>query len=291
MLGGRPSKAATVLSAVTAIVAVAAAAWTLADPGLLHGPPAMNGSARGTAVVMLAVAIPVLAASMGRAHAGSAAALVTWAGALLYVVYNSILFLFLTPFNSAFPLYVGMLGLSVWSVELLRTSVGIRALAGRFSPHAPVRGVAVYVWIVVALNAAAWLGRIVPALSDTYPENLMLGTGVATNAIYVQDLALWLPLMAVSAYWLYRREARGLVICSAVLAMWVIESISISVDQWMGHVADPTATVVSPDLVDPFVLLAIIGLVPVWLMLRNMLTADEALPAPELPATHAGRTG
>lgn len=286
---GRPSRAATVLSGVTGIVAVAAAAWTLTDQGLLHGPAAMNGSARGTAVVMLAVAMPVLAASMGRAHAGSAAALVTWAAALLYVVYNSILLLFLTPFNSAFPLYVAMLGLSVWSVELLRTSVGMEALAARFSPRAPVRGVAVYVWVVVALNAAAWLGRIVPALSDVYPENLMVGTGVATNAIYVQDLALWLPLMAVSAYWLYRRESRGLVICSAVLAMWVIESISIAVDQWMGHLADPTATVVSPDLVDPFALLAVIGLIPVWLLLRDMLRMDEAVVEPTRSAAPAGR--
>ena len=42
----------------------------------------------------------------------------------------------------------------------------VPALGRRFSPRVPVRGIAVYVWVVVALNAAAWLGRIVPAVAS-----------------------------------------------------------------------------------------------------------------------------
>lgn len=276
MSTGMPSKSALVLSGTAGVVSVAAGAWTLADPGLLHGPAAMNGSARGTALVLLCLAMPVLAASMWRARGGSAAAVLTWAAALLYVVYNSILFLFLTPFNAAFLLYVAMLGLGVWSVGALALSVGIDRLGKRFSPSAPVRGVASYVWVVVVLNALAWLATVVPALFDAYPQDFLKGTGVATNAIYVQDLALWLPLMAVAGYWLYRRQARGLVICSAVLGMWVIESVSIAVDQWMGSSADPTSPVVSSAMVAPFAALAVIGLVPVWLLLRHLAPLGSA---------------
>jgi hypothetical protein len=255
---------------------VAAGAWTLADRGLLHGPAAMNGSARGTALVLLCLAMPVLAASMWRARGGSGAAVLTWAAALLYVVYNSILFLFLTPFNAAFLLYVAMLGLSLWSVATLLASVGFEGLGSRFSPTAPVRGVAVYVWVVVALNALAWLAAILPSLTDPYPQDYIKGTGVETKAIHVQDLSLWLPLMAVAAYWLYRRQARGLVVCSAVLGMWAIESVSIAVDQWMGSNADPASPVVSSAMVAPFAALAMIGLVPLWLLLRHLVPLGSA---------------
>lgn len=278
-----------VLSGVTGVVAAAAAGWTLADSGLLHGPAAMNGSARGTALVLLALALPVLALSMAVAQRGSAAGVVTWGSALLYVVYNSILFLFLTPFNAAFLLYVAMLGLSLWSVATLLASVGFEGLGSHFSRTAPVRGVAVYVWVVVVLNALAWLAAILPSLTDPYPQDYIKGTGVQTNAIHVQDLSLWLPLMAVAAYWLYRRQARGLVVCSAVLGMWVIESVSIAVDQWMGTNADPTSSVVSDAVVGPFAALAVVGTVPLWLLIRHMRPLGIRAPIRTSLSAEAGR--
>ena len=99
------------LSLMTAVLAVVAGAWTLADPALLHGPEAMQGSARGTALVLLGVAVPVLLISLWRASRGAESALLVSAGALLYVVYNAVLFLFLTPFNAAFLVYEALLGL------------------------------------------------------------------------------------------------------------------------------------------------------------------------------------
>src|SRR5689334_17548338 len=79
---------AAALALATALVVALAAAWTVADPALLHGPAAMKGSARGTALVLGAVALPVLLGSARMAWHGSARALVVWGGALLYVVYN-----------------------------------------------------------------------------------------------------------------------------------------------------------------------------------------------------------
>ena len=61
----------------------------------------MRGSARGTALVLGAMAVPVLLVSLRNARRGSDVALLVAAGALLYVVYNAVLFLFLTPFDAA----------------------------------------------------------------------------------------------------------------------------------------------------------------------------------------------
>ena len=203
-----------------------------------------------------------------------------WAGALLYVIYNAVLFLFLTPFNAAFLVYVALLGCSLWATGHLEASPELWDVGRRIAARAPVRGLSLYVWVVAALNAVAWLAVIVPSLGAD-PAPMLEGTGVQTNAIYVQDLAIWLPLASVAAFWLRRREARGAVVVGAVLGMWVIESLSIATDQWFGVRADPGSDVVSLSVIPPFVALAAAGLVPLWLVLR----AARHAPAEPLDRT------
>jgi hypothetical protein len=260
-------RTAKLLGSVTASIAMVAAAWTFADPGLLHGPEAMQGSARGTALVMGAMAVPVLLVAVWKASRNAGAALLVWAGALLYLVYNAVLFLFLTPFNAAFLVYVALLGSSLWSLGYLGASRDLWRLGQSIADHAPVRGVATYVWVIAAANAAAWLAMLIPSLGP-YPTPMLEGVGVQTNAIYIQDLAVWLPLAAVAALWLRRRQARGAVVVGSVLGLWVIEGVSVAVDQWFGAHADPGSSVVSLTLVAPFLVLAAVGLVPLWLLLR-----------------------
>lgn len=227
----------------------------------------MQGSARGTALVLLVVALPVLVLSVHRSLNKPGRALFLWGGALLFVTYNAVLFLFLTPFNAAFLVYVLMLASAVWSLGSLLVSEAPWGVAREVAARAPVRAVATYTLFVVVLNGAAWLSRVLPALDDPYPSPLLDGTGVATNAIYVQDLALWLPLAAVGAIWLRRRLAKGVVVVAPLLVMWVIESLSIAVDQWFGASADPSSAVVSSQLVIPFFILATVGMVPVYALL------------------------
>jgi len=52
--------------------------------------------------------------------------------------------------------------------------------------------------------------------------------------------------------------------------MWVVEGVSVAVDQWWGSSADPASTVVSGSVVVPFLVLAAIGVVPVVALLRGM---------------------
>ena len=117
-------------------------------------------------------------------------------------------------------------------------------------------------WTVVALNAAAWLARIIPAVARDGAPAYLRGTGLPVNVVYVQDLALWLPLLAVAAAWLWRRRPWGYLLAGAGLVMWVLESVSIAVDQWYGHAAAPASPVASGALVPAFAVLAAIGLIP-----------------------------
>jgi hypothetical protein len=101
--------------------------------------------------------------------------------------------------------------------------------------------------------------------------------------VFVQDLALWVPLMAVAAAWLWQRTPRGYLLGGASIVMGVIESISIAADQWYGHAADPASTVVSAILTPIFAALAVLSLVVAWLLLRGLAAARTPAPSPALP--------
>ena len=258
------------LSAALALAAAAGSLLTFTIPAILRGPAVMNGSARGTALVVLLVGVPVLACSMLLAARGSPAAVITWLGSVAFLLYNSLMFVFATPANRLFPLYLATLALGAWSAGTLLWQADVTALGGLFSQRTPARGLAVYMWVVVALNAAAWLVRIIPAVAADGEPGYLRGTGTITSVVYVQDLALWLPLLSVAAAWLWRRRPWGYLLAGAGLVMWVLESASVAVDQWYGHAAAPASSVASGALVPAFAVLAVIGLIPAALLLRGL---------------------
>ena len=285
-----PGGAAWWLSAALGVAAAASSLLTFTVPAVLRGTAVMNGSARGTALVVLLAGVPALACSMLLAARGSAAAVITWLGAAGFLLYNSLMFVFATPANRLFPVYLAMLGLAAWSAGALLRQADVAAFGALFSPRTPVRGIAVYMWVMVALNAAAWLARIVPAVVHGGTPPYLRGTGLTVNVGYVQDLALWLPLLAVAAAWLWRRRPWGYLLAGAGLVMWVLESTSIAADQWYGHAAAPASPVASGALVPAFAALAVIGLIPAGLLLHGLSGGVPGVTAaPGLPV--AARSG
>ncbi len=265
---------AYVVSSLLAAVAAAAAAPTWFAGGILHGTEAMNGSARGTALVVLVAVVPILVGAMWFASRGSTRAVFVWLGAVAHLLYQAFLFTLATPFNALFLLYEAMLALSIWSAVLVISGLDVHRLPALFDDRLPHRGVARAIWVIVGLNALAWLGTVIPALGEN-PPTFLDGTGLTTNPIYVQDLALWLPLAAVSAWWLYRRDGRGLLFATTMLTYWVLEAPTIAVDQWVGATADPSSSVVSKSMVVPFLVLALVTAIPAWLLYRSLPTRDR----------------
>jgi hypothetical protein len=262
------------LSGTLALVTALAVAATLFIPGVLRGPTVMNGSARGTALVILLVGVPVLLIAMWSAANGSIRALVVWLGVIAYLSYNAVLFIFATPFNQLFLLYVSMFSLCFWSATGILHQVDLEAFRARFSPRLPVRGLAAYALVIVALNALVWLRNVVPSVLSSTPPSWLDGTGLGTHPVYVLDLAFWLPLMAVAAVWLWRRRPWGYLLVGSILTMWVIESVGVAVDQWMGSAADPASTVASASMTPVFAVLALVGLIPVYFYFRHLNDID-----------------
>lgn len=262
-----PPRAAYVLSAALCAVAAVAGAWTLLAGDLLTGPAVTNGSARGTALVIALVAVALLPLSMLMARQ-SVRALAAWLGAAAYLIYNSLILLFGTPFNRAFLLYVATLGLAVWSVIAVMGTVDHAAIRDRFS-GAPTRAVASYLWLIAGLNALLWLRSIVPALVAERPMSLLDGSGMTTNPVYVEDLAFWLPLAILAAWGLWGRRAWSYLVAGSMLVFWVVEAVGVAVDQFVGHRADPASTFASTAAVWLFAALAVVGVIPLFAFLKG----------------------
>ncbi len=158
----------------------------------------MQGSARGTALVMAAMAVPVLLIAVWKASRNAGAALLVWpARCCTWCT---------TPCFSCFSRPSTPPSWSTWRCSVLAVVTRIprrhtRAAARRQSiaDHAPVRGVASY----GGSSPPSTQPRGWPCSSRlwlSYPTPMLESVGVQTNArSHIQDLAVWLPLAAVAA--------------------------------------------------------------------------------------------
>ena len=263
-----------VLSALLVVVAAVAALFSFAFPSLLRGAPVATGNMRGTSLAILMVGLPVLVTAIVRAAHGSTSAVVVWLGTLAYLLYQSVLFCFAIPLNNLFLVYVAYLGLCVWSLVTLLLCVDLAAFGLCLSPRMPAKRLAGVALTLVVLNAYAWLAQIVPAMFTSDPGILLQDTGLLTNPVFVQDLAIWLPLLTAAAIASWNRKPWGLLVTGAMLTMFVLESISIATDQWFGSQADPTSPSASMAAVPAFAVVAVITALPLGWYVRY-LGGDE----------------
>jgi hypothetical protein len=102
------------------------------------------------------------------------------------------------------------------------------------------------------------LKQIIPAMFDSTAPAFLVGTIMLTSPVHVLDLGFLLPLGFLSAIWLWQRRPWGYFLTGLLLSMMTIETTSIAVDQYFGHVHDPST---SPDAVPLFIGLTVIGLI------------------------------
>ena len=284
----------TVLSSVLLVASAVACVTALATPELIHGPAVMVGSMRGTALVMLVLAMPLLALAIATAGRGSLMSAVGWIAGLVFLTYQAWMFLFAVPFNGLFLVYVVMLASGFWAIVALLVGLDTTRLAVPADGRLPSRLLAG--WMVGSTVAfyGLWLRNVGPALFDSEAPAFLDGTGMLTATNYVLDMAFFLPLTLVAAVALWRRTPWGVVVGGAMLVVLVLESISIAVDQWFGAAADPTSPVASAALTPMFAAVALVGAVMVGLWYRGTTGAARqtaSLSTTGRPSPATGRSG
>jgi hypothetical protein len=276
-LGQAPWALSVLLLATTAVATITA----LAMPDLIHGPAVMVGSMRGTALVELVVALPILILAMAAARGGSLLGVVAWIGAVAFVAYQGWMFLFAVPFNGLFLVYVAAFAFGFWCLVVLLMRVPFGSYATSFTEGLPSRLLGG--WMIVSCVAfyGLWLRNVVPASFDSEAPAFLAGTGMVTATNYVLDMALFLPFTIIVAAALWRREPWGLVVGGSMLLTLTLESIAIAADQWVGAAADPASTVASAAITPLFLVVAAISAAALGLWYRGTVrTSARAATAP-----------
>jgi hypothetical protein len=261
---GSPSWLLVVSAAANAI----AAAATFFIPDILNGPAVMNGSARGTALIMLLLGVPLLLTSIWLERRGSRWASMVRIGVLAYLAYNSFLLLFATPFNRLFLVYIVAMSSTAFALGASLLRADASAVADRL-PRVPARIIGGYIWLIVVLNVLLWLRTVVPATFAADPTSFLVGTGIATNPIFVQDLVFWLPSAGLIGLLAWTQRPFGALLAGSYLVYGLLESIGVATDQWFGSSADPSSQMATMGGVVIFVVLAVIGTVALAVYVRS----------------------
>lgn len=188
------------LSSVAALLAVALSIAGIARPALYQPmtPDRLIPGALSQDAISIAAGIGLLLLARPLARNGSARAWLVWLGLVGYLAYAYGLYAFETLVNPLYLGYVATFGLSAWALFVFFA----RADLGRLAPtHPPRRLTAGLFALLVLLFAALWLATLLPAMATrTPPEGA---------TIFVFDLALILPALAVTAALLWRSRPWG----------------------------------------------------------------------------------
>ncbi|MFQ5812327.1 MAG: hypothetical protein ACE5I2_03930 [Anaerolineae bacterium] len=147
-------------------------------------------------VVNLFIGLPILLGSMWLAWRGKLIGLLCWPGALFFVLYNYIVYVFAMPLNVAFLLHLALVTLSVYTIIGLVASIDGKAVQQRLTGAVPERlagGVLAGLGLLFFLRV---IGVIVNALTTQTPIaeiELALHTSdfLISPALVIGGVLLW----------------------------------------------------------------------------------------------------
>jgi hypothetical protein len=206
------------LTAPIAVLLAIAAGGGVFVNGLYRDNPYFAAQAVGQDHVSFAVALPALIISAILARRGSPRGRMVWLGVLVYLVYSYVIAAFIVRFNPLFPVYVALLGCSLYALigGLVTTDMaGIRAC---FTEKTPVRTVSIYLAVSAALFYFLWMSEVVLALKAGKVPQSIEDNGTPTNAVHVLDMAWILPAFGITAVSLWRGKALGHTLAGALLS-------------------------------------------------------------------------
>jgi hypothetical protein len=155
-------------------------------------------------VVNLFIGVPILLGSMWLTGRGKLIGLLCWPGALLFVLYNYIAYVFAMPLNAVFLLHLTLITLSVYTAIGLVTSIDGEAVQQRLADSVPKR---VAGGILTGLGILFFL-RVIGVTVNAFVNQ----TPIAETELAVQIADfLVTPTWIIGGILLWRRKALGYV--------------------------------------------------------------------------------
>ena len=163
----------------------------------------------GQDIVNIVIAVPTLLLSASFLRKNSVRGLLVWLGALIYIVYSYVMYAFSVHFGFLFPVYIGVLGLSFYTLFGSLFSLKLPDLAASIASSTKPKTVSVFLMIFGLAFFALWSSDILRSLfSGSVPQSVT-DTGLPVNLVHVLDLAFILPGMIITSTLLWKRKTAG----------------------------------------------------------------------------------
>jgi hypothetical protein len=196
--------------------------------GLYRDNPFVQAAWRGNDVVTLALAVPLLLWSLGRARQGSVPGLLVWLGMIDYLMYAYAYYLFGAAFNSLFLFYVVLFTGSALVLVFSLASIDAAAISRRAEARTPVRWVSAYMaFVAVGLTTVYVAQSIRFVITDELPA-VVVATGHPTSLVFALDLSMLVPGLALGARWLWRRQPWGYVLAGILTTKGAVYTLALA---------------------------------------------------------------
>jgi hypothetical protein len=138
-LAGRDLKTSLVLSALIGLLMAGVSLIGLFYPHILYPSVELRGSYLTTDVANLLIGIPILYASLWWAREGKLVGVLFWPGALFYILYNYIAYVFGIPFSGYTLIYILLVLMSAFILFALLRSLPMETIQQQLDGAVPVK--------------------------------------------------------------------------------------------------------------------------------------------------------
>lgn len=173
----------------------------------------------GNDIITILFAIPIAVFSIILSFKGSLKATLIWAGALWYMIYNYLFYMYGAAFNEFFLLYVFVFILSLCAFVLLFSDLMINDLVQKSTENTnlPVKRIAVYMLFFAVFIGSMW---IIMSLNFIFTQKIPIGitqTGHPTSVVFATDLSFLVTPLLLSAILLIKKNYLGYLMASIIL--------------------------------------------------------------------------
>lgn len=178
-------------------------------------------------VANLALVAPAWLILAALALRGSLRAYLLWLGVLMFSVYNYVIYAFSIPFGPVFPLWVAVLGISLYALIGGLLASDHDAVKTAYNNRRFVR-VAGWMLIVTALLfGLLWASEDVPAIVNGRAPQSLADLGLPTNPVHVLDYAFFLPAIEVTGVWLLKGKAPAFTLAPSLMVFVILTGVPI----------------------------------------------------------------
>jgi hypothetical protein len=219
---------------------------------------------QGNDLITLVVGLPLLAISTGLALRGSLRGRLLLTGTLGFFLYTYMSMSMLTAYNALFLVYVALFALSLYAFILSMLSFDLASLKQHFSSRLPRGWIAGVLFLIGGFLSLAWIGRILPEISQNQVAVL---ENTTTRVIQAMDLVLIVPLAVLAGILLLRQNAWGYLLASVFVMKAITMGLGVSA---MGINQILAGSPESLGIVIPFLVITLINLVLAVMLLKNV---------------------